>query len=212
MTQATQLPFPSSSQDEKIELPQEPRLLFICVSLDLAQHQDKELRRLVNSNDQVDARQAVAILQSEANAVPEKELINQCWGRPNAGYWLIRAQADSDAFSYSEEDLYISAVFCAAELQVSRKAQMHDLELHIFGLVTSANKLITGWWKGRQLGLVRFLAAAARHNGAIFAPNGVSRRAWGLGPNAKLEDLVRAVRDLDQFPSSLLLNKYFPQD
>ena len=129
MTQAPQLPFPSSSQGANIELPQEPRLLFIRASLDLAQHQDKELRRLVNSNDQADARQAMAILQSEANAVPEKELINQCWGHPNASYWLLRTQADSDAFSYSEEDLYISAVFCAAELQVSRKAQMRDLEL-----------------------------------------------------------------------------------
>ena len=82
---------------------------------------------------------------------------------------------------------------------------MRDLELRIFGLATSANELITGWWKGRQLGLVRFLAAAARHNGAVFAPNGVSRRAWGLGPNAKLEDLVRAIKDLAQFPSSLHL-------
>ena len=147
----------------------------------------------------------MAILQTEANGVPEKELINQCWDHQHASYWLLRAQADSDAFSYSEEDLFISAVFCAAELQVSRKAQMRDLELHIFGLVTSANKLITGWRKGKQLGLVRFLAAAARHNGANFAPNGVSHRAWGLDPNAKLEDLVRAVRDIDQFPSSLHL-------
>ena len=55
---------------------------------------------------------------------------------------------------------------------------------------------------------MRFLAAAARHNGAIFAPNGVSRRAWGLDPNAKLEDLVRAVRDLDQSPPSLHLTAW----
>ena len=74
MTQATQLPFPSFSEDEKIELPKEPRLLFIRVSLDLAQHQDKELRRLVNSNDPADARQAMAILQTEANGVPERSL------------------------------------------------------------------------------------------------------------------------------------------
>ena len=62
MTQATQLPFPSFSEDEKIELPQEPRLLFIRVSLDIAMHQDNELRRLVNSNDPADARQAMVIL------------------------------------------------------------------------------------------------------------------------------------------------------
>ena len=205
MTQASQLPFPSSCPDMDLELPKEPRLLFIRASLDIAQSQDQELRRLAISDDPADSRQAMAILQSEANAVPEKELIAQCWDHSNASYWLLHTQADSDAFSYSKEDLYISATFCAAELQVSRKAQMRDLELRIFGLLTSANKLITGWWKGRQLGLVRFLAAAARHNGAIFAPNGVSHRAWGLDPNAKLEDLVRAIRDLAEFPSSLHL-------
>ena len=208
MTQATQLLFPSFSEDEKIELPKEPRLLFFRVSLDIALRQDSELRRLVNSNDPADARQAIAILQADANSVPEKELIALCWDHQNASYQLLHTEADSDAFSFSDEDLYISAVFCAAELQVSRKAETPELEMHIFNLVTSANKLITGWWKGKQLGLVRFLAAAARHNGAIFAPNGVSHKAWGLDPNAKLEDLVRAVRDVDQFPSSLHLTAW----
>ena len=208
MSQATQLPFPSFSEEEKIELPNDPRLLFIRVSLDIAMHQDVELRRLVNSNDPTDACQAMAILQAEANGMPEKELISPYWDHQNASYQLLHTVAASDAFSYSEEDLYISAVFCAAELQVSRKAEMHELELHIFNLVTSANKLITGWWKGKQLGLISFWATAARHHGAIFAPNGVSHKAWGLDPNAKLEDLVRAVRDIDQFPSSLHLTAW----
>ena len=118
---------------------------------------------------------------------------------------MLHASADSEAFTYSQEDLYIAAAFCAAELQVSREALMPDLELHIFGLVAAANELITGWRKGRQLGLVRFLAAAARRNGAVFSPNGVSHRAWGLGPAAKLEDIVRAIKDLARFPSSLHL-------
>ena len=178
------------------------------MSLDVAQSQDRELRRLAISTDPADSHQAMAILQSEANAVPEKELIAQYWGHPNASYWLLHTEADSDAFSYSKGDLNVSATFCAAEPQVSRKAQMRDLELRIFGLVNAANELIAGWWKGRQLGLARFLAAAARHNGAVFSPNGVSHRAWGLGPNAKLEDLVRAIRDLAQFPSSLHLTAW----
>ena len=87
---------------------------------------------MVNSNDPADARQALAILQAEANSVPEKEVISLCWGHQNASYQLLHTEADSDAFSYSEEDLFISAVFCAAELQVSRKAEMRELELHIF--------------------------------------------------------------------------------
>ena len=177
MTQAPKLPFPSSLPDMNVELPEEPRLSFMHVSLDLAQTQDRELRRLATSSEQADSHQAVAILQSEALAVPEKEHIQKCWDHPDASYWLLHTEADSDAFAYSKEDLYISATFCAAELQVSRKAQMHDLELRIFGLVASANELITGWWTGRRLGLVRFLAAAARRDGAVFSPNGVSRRA-----------------------------------
>ena len=100
MSQATQLPFPSFSEEEKIELPNEPRLLFIRVSLDIAMHQDNELRRLVNSNDPADAHQALAILQAEANGVPEKELISLCWGHQNASYQLLHTEADSDAFSY----------------------------------------------------------------------------------------------------------------
>ena len=51
-------------------------------------------------------------------------------------------------------------------------------ELHAFSIVTSANELATGWWKGRQLGLVKFLAIAANSNGAW------GRRAWGLEPRA----------------------------
>ena len=208
MSQATQLPFPSFSEEEKIELPDEPRLLFIRVSLDIAMHQDVELRRLVNSPDSSDACQAMAILQAEANAVPEKELICPLWDHQNASYHLLCTEATDDAFSYSEEDLKISAVFCAAELQVSRKADMRELELHIFNLLTAANKLITGWWKGKQLGLISFWATAARHNGAIFAQNGVSHKAWGLDPTSKLEDLVRAVKDVNQFPSSLHLTAW----
>ena len=32
-------------------------------------------------------------------------------------------------------------------------------ELHAFSIVASANELATGWWKGRQLGLVKFWRA-----------------------------------------------------
>ena len=205
MAQSAQHVDPSSFAMENAELPKEPRFLFIRASLELAQLQDRELRRLAKSPDAADTQQAVSILQSEAIAAPEKGLIQPCWGHPNASYWLLHTKSDPRAFIYSEEDLYIATVFCAAELQVSRDVKFPDLELFVFGLAPSANQLITGWWKGRQLGLVRFLAAAAKHNGAIFSPNGVSRRAWGLGPKAKLDDISRAIKDLAKFPSSLHL-------
>ena len=122
MTQAPKLPFPSSSQDVDFELPQEPRLLFIRASLDIAMHQDSELRRLVNSNDPADAHQAMAILQAEANNVPEKEHIALSWDHQNASYHLLHTEADSDAFSFSDEDLYISAV--SAPLSSKSRAKL----------------------------------------------------------------------------------------
>ena len=144
-------------------------------------------------------------MRSEATAAPVKEPIPSCWGHPNASYWLQRAEADSQAFTYAEEELYIATVFCAAELQVSRDIKLPELELIAFGLVAAATRLITGWWKGRQLGLVRFLASAAKQNGSIYSPSGVSHRAWGLDPQASPEHISRAIEDLNNFPSSLHL-------
>ena len=80
---------PSYFTVEKVELPTEPRFLFIRVSLEMAQLQVRELRRLAKLTGPADTQQAVAILQSEAIAAPEKELIPTCWDHPNAGYWLL---------------------------------------------------------------------------------------------------------------------------
>ena len=196
---------PSYFAVEKVELPEEPRFLFIRVSLESAQLQDRELRRLAKSTDPAGTQQAAAILQSEAIAAPEKEPAPSRWDHPNASYWLLHTKADSRALIYSEAELYIATVFCAAELQVLRDIKLPDLELIVLGLVSSANQPITGWRKGRQLGLVRFLADAAKHNGAIYSRNGVSRRAWGLDPQASLDNISRAIKDLSEFPSSLHL-------
>ena len=168
---------PSYSANANVELPEAPRFLFIRARLESTQLQDKELRRLAISSDPADNQQAVAILQLEATAAPEKEITPSCWGHLNASFWLLRAQADSRAFIYAQEELYIATAFCAAELQVSRALPLPEIELHVFGLVESANKLITGWRKGRQPGLARFLASAAKHNGASFSLYGAPHRA-----------------------------------
>ena len=208
MTQTPKLAFSSSLSDPELNLFEEPRFLFLRVSLERAQAQDAELRRLAQSSNLDDSQTALAILQSEAMAAPTKEPIAACWGHPNASFWLLHTSADSEAFFYSHEELYIASIFCAAELQVSRQAAMPDLELHIFDLVASADKLITGWWKGRQLGLVKFLATAAKHNGASISQKGVEHRAWGLTPSSEPEELIRASEDLKHFPSSLHLTAW----
>ena len=88
---------------------------------------------------------------------------------------------------------------------MSRDLKVPDLELHMFGLVTSANELVAGWRRGRQLGLIKFLASAAKRNAATFPLNGVFRRDWGLEPQASLGRILRAMEDVAEFPSSLHL-------
>ena len=208
MTQTPKLAYPSTLTDPELNLFEEPRFLFLRVSLERAQAQDSELRRLAQSSNLDDSQTALAILQSEAMAAPVKTPIAACWEHSNASFWLLHTSADSEAFFYSHEELYIASVFCAAELQVSRDASMSDLEHNIFDLVASADKLITGWWQGRQLGLVKFLATAAKHNGATISQKGVEHRAWGLGPSSEPADLLRAIKDLSSFSSSLHLTAW----
>ena len=74
MTQTPSLADPSFFTAQKVELPPEPRFLFIRASLELAQLQDRELRRLAKLMDPAGTQRAVAILQSEAIAAPEKGL------------------------------------------------------------------------------------------------------------------------------------------
>ena len=118
---------PSPNAVEKVDPPGAPRFIFIRASLETAKLQDKELRRLATSPDRAENQQAIAILEPEAATAPEKELIPPRWDHPNASYWLKRTEADSQAFVYSSEELHVAAVFCAAELQVSRELKIPDL-------------------------------------------------------------------------------------
>ena len=114
-----------------------PRCLFFRASLENACIQDQELCRLASPPDKAENYQAIANLGSGAAAPPTKELIPPCWGHQNASYWLKRTEVDSQSFIYTSEELRIAATFCAAELQVSSKTRLSDLELHIFSLVST---------------------------------------------------------------------------
>ena len=152
-----------------------PRCLYIRMSLENARIQQKEICRLASYPDKAEQTQAFAILDSEAPAAPPKEQTPPLWGHQNASYWLLRAGAGMQAFRYSAGELHIAATFCATELQVSRNIQLPELELDTFDLASSANELVTGWWRGRQLGLVKFLASAGKSNGATFTLNRLFR-------------------------------------
>ena len=159
-----------------------PRCICIRASLENACAQHQELCRLAAPPYRTENNQAIAISDSEAAAAPAKEHTPPRWGPQNANYWLTRTEADSQAYIYASGELHIAATFCAAELQVSREIRLSELELHIFSLASPANELVTGLWKGRQLGHIKFLASGAKGDGASFALNGAYRRAWGLEP------------------------------
>ena len=78
----------------------------------------------------------------------------------------------------------------------------------MFGLVASANELIAGRLQGRQLGLIKFLASAAKHNGATYSLNAVFRRASGLEPQASVGRILRAMKAVAEFPPSLRLTAW----
>ena len=118
------------------------------MSLDRARVQDVEPSRLAAASDRAEQRQAYGMSETDAAAAPTEEQIPVCWGRPDASCWLPHTDVNSQDFSHTSEELYVAATLCAAGLQVSRKTQLPELELHTFNLATSANELVTGWWKG----------------------------------------------------------------
>ena len=94
---------------------------------------------------------------------------------------------DSQAFIYTSEELRIAATFCAAELQVSGKIRFSEI--------------------GRA-SFIKFLASAAKSNGASFTPNGAHRRARGLEPRAPPDRILHAMKDMKEFLSSLHLTAW----
>ena len=120
--------------------------------------------------------------------------------RPNASYSLLRAHVGSQAFKYTRVQLRTVATLRAAELQASRKIQAPELELRIFKLVASANGLVTGWRKSRQLGLIQFLAEAGKSNGSVYTYAWAFRRSWGVDPEATPARHLQDIEALNSFP------------
>ena len=86
---------------------------------------------------------------------------------------------------------------------MSRKIQLPKSELRILNLAISANELVTGWWKGRQLGLIKFSAGAGERYAAVYALKWAARRGWGLDPEATPARYLQAIKELKNSPSSL---------
>ena len=60
--------------------------------------------------------------------------------------------------------------------------------------------LVAGWRKGRQLGLIQFLAEAGESNGSVKTCAWAFRRGCGLGPEATPARHLQAIKALKSFP------------
>ena len=138
-------------------------------SLESAESNDKRLTTWVRPPD-VDATAATQeSLREIAKAnKPEAQPGIATWDHSNAEYWLWVTNVDDDSFKYDKEQLVTAATIVGAELQVSRNFSYAAIQPHILKLVTMANTQVLGYWGGRLLGLVSFVATAAKAYGSIF--------------------------------------------
>ena len=104
--------------------------------------------------------------------------------------------------------LITAATIIGAELQVSRNFSYAATQPRILKLVTMANTQVLGYWGGRLLGLVSFVATAAKAYGAKFDGSSVKRDGWGLHHAAGQTRILEAFQDLRKSPSSLHLLAY----
>ena len=123
----------------------------------------------------------------------------------NARWHVWPSKDKPDASSSSDDQLSITATSGVAGFQVSRIFKPRFAESYIFKFTTAATAQVAGWRRGRQLGLISFLASAAVYNGVKFDGYAAAHSGLvsynGAGPVRK----VAAVRGATAFPPSIHL-------
>ena len=117
-----------------------------------------------------------------------------------ARYRLRSTEASAGDFVYDEERLLITASPTAAEFQVSRAFSLGTAELRVFKVLIAADSQIIGWRQGRQLGVISFLAPAAKLNGAKFDGAFVTHGGVGLAPRGYRISLFSSFSRSGGFP------------
>ena len=175
-------------------------------SLESAENNDKQLATWARSSD----ADAMAATQESLREIakanrPEAQTDISTWDHSDAEYWLRATNVDADSSKYDKEQLITAASIIGAVLQVSRNFSYATIQPRVSKLVTMANTQVLGFWGGRLLGLVSFVATAAKAYGANFDGSSVKRDSWGLQHGAGQTRILEAFQDLRQFPSSLHL-------
>ena len=91
---------------------------------------------------------------------------------------------------------------------MSRGHTYEALELSIFKVLIAANGQVAGYWGGRRLGAISFLAEAGKAQRLKFDGTLATQNGRGLYPEAARQRLIQAFYDLRYFPSSLHLLAY----
>ena len=90
----------------------------------------------------------------------------------------------------------MAATFVAAEFRVSRSRKHHFLGADISRIRAAANAQVADWWRGRQLGLISFLASAAAHNGLHLDCFLVDQKGLGLRRGDSTACHIQAFEDV----------------
>ena len=126
-------------------------------------------------------------------------------GRSDAKFWLWNVQVDESSFGYTEKQLAIAATLAAAEFQVKMSFPFDSIKLSLCPFLAEANEQLVGYWEGRLLGLISFLATAAQAQGLKMEDNLVKYTSWGLRKQSSYPRTLQALADMRTFPSSLHL-------
>lgn len=97
----------------------------------------------------------------------------------------------------------MTATLVAAEFEVPLICDSSVAAAYIFKVLTAASAQITGWRRGRQLGLISFKAPAAEYDGAAFDGLVVSHKGWGFQAGRNTALCLQACRDACDFPPDL---------
>ena len=74
----------------------------------------------------------------------------------------------------------------------------------ILAWLIAVNRQIVGRQRGRQLGLIGFVASAPKYSGAEFDGFRVGQKGWGLQKGDYAARRIQAFRDACDFPSIFL--------
>ena len=137
-----------------------PRYVLMRANLHQSLTGDEQLKALARWDSDDDDHKALEEQKRVVEAAHASETTGADWGCGNAHWWPSQTEAQQGAFVYDEDQLLIAVTLVAANFQVSRIFDAPLVENDLFKVSTAANTQATGRRRGRQLGLISFLASA----------------------------------------------------